>query len=313
MRPTQKLHEAGQSIWLDNITRALLTSGTLKRYIDEFSVGAQQQLGPTVGVGARYIHRNWSDLVDDVLTVGASGNSLTFQNVENAERKYDGLELTFEKRFSHHWNLLANYTYSKVRGNHFGGSGDGNITSQLNNYSAQNCRTTADPTIGTNGTIPCASLDALLQGHPTWDLPHIVNVLGAYAFNLGPVNLTAGATGLYQSGVSFSKTRSMTVVGAANATRNYFYEGQGSDRGPAVYAANLSLEATYRLFGVDMGLKGECFNVTDRQGQLTISNTAWSNAQTAAGQTTRDAFGKSTARNAFQAPRSFRVTYLVRF
>lgn len=35
--PTQKLHHLGQSIWLDNLTRDLLTSGTLKRYIDEFS------------------------------------------------------------------------------------------------------------------------------------------------------------------------------------------------------------------------------------------------------------------------------------
>jgi transaldolase len=33
-----KLHEAGQSIWLDTITRELLTSGTLARYIDEFCV-----------------------------------------------------------------------------------------------------------------------------------------------------------------------------------------------------------------------------------------------------------------------------------
>jgi transaldolase len=38
MKATQILREAGQSIWLDNITRALLTSGTLKRYIDELSV-----------------------------------------------------------------------------------------------------------------------------------------------------------------------------------------------------------------------------------------------------------------------------------
>jgi transaldolase len=37
-KPTRQLHEAGQSIWLDNITRALLTSGTLRRYIDELSV-----------------------------------------------------------------------------------------------------------------------------------------------------------------------------------------------------------------------------------------------------------------------------------
>jgi len=38
MKPTEQLHKLGQSIWLDNITRGLLTSGTLKRYIDELSV-----------------------------------------------------------------------------------------------------------------------------------------------------------------------------------------------------------------------------------------------------------------------------------
>jgi transaldolase len=38
MKATQRLHDLGQSIWLDNITRSLLTSGTLKGYIDELSV-----------------------------------------------------------------------------------------------------------------------------------------------------------------------------------------------------------------------------------------------------------------------------------
>ena len=38
MKATQKLHELGQSLWLDNITRGLLTSGTLRRYIQELSV-----------------------------------------------------------------------------------------------------------------------------------------------------------------------------------------------------------------------------------------------------------------------------------
>lgn len=38
MNPTAKLNELGQSLWLDNITRDLLTSGTLKRYIHEWSV-----------------------------------------------------------------------------------------------------------------------------------------------------------------------------------------------------------------------------------------------------------------------------------
>jgi transaldolase len=38
MKATQLLHNLGQSIWLDNITRDLLDSGTLRRYIDELSV-----------------------------------------------------------------------------------------------------------------------------------------------------------------------------------------------------------------------------------------------------------------------------------
>src|SRR5580693_7738906 len=38
MNPTRMLHNLGQSLWLDNITRDLLNSGTLQRYIDEFSV-----------------------------------------------------------------------------------------------------------------------------------------------------------------------------------------------------------------------------------------------------------------------------------
>ncbi len=38
MKATQLLHNLGQSLWLDNITRDLLDSGTLQRYINELSV-----------------------------------------------------------------------------------------------------------------------------------------------------------------------------------------------------------------------------------------------------------------------------------
>jgi transaldolase len=38
MKPTTMLHDLGQSLWLDNITRELVNNGTLQRYIDEFSV-----------------------------------------------------------------------------------------------------------------------------------------------------------------------------------------------------------------------------------------------------------------------------------
>src|SRR5437870_13027830 len=38
MKATRVLHDLGQSLWLDNITRNLLRTGVLRRYIDELSV-----------------------------------------------------------------------------------------------------------------------------------------------------------------------------------------------------------------------------------------------------------------------------------
>jgi transaldolase len=38
MNPTQELHEIGQSLWLDNITRGILDDGTLKRYIEDDAI-----------------------------------------------------------------------------------------------------------------------------------------------------------------------------------------------------------------------------------------------------------------------------------
>jgi transaldolase len=38
MKPTEALHELGQSLWLDNITRGMLDAGAIQRYIDDYSV-----------------------------------------------------------------------------------------------------------------------------------------------------------------------------------------------------------------------------------------------------------------------------------
>jgi len=58
MKPTQSLHDLGQSLWLDNITRDILDNGTLKRYVDELSVTGLTS-NPTIfdeaiGAGSAY-------------------------------------------------------------------------------------------------------------------------------------------------------------------------------------------------------------------------------------------------------------------
>jgi transaldolase len=77
MKPTQQLHEAGQSLWLDNITRALLTSGTLKRYIDELSVTGLTS-NPTIFDNAIKNSSDYDATIREKLAAGQSGEALFF-------------------------------------------------------------------------------------------------------------------------------------------------------------------------------------------------------------------------------------------
>jgi transaldolase len=78
MKATQKLHEIGQSLWLDNITRGLLTSGTLRRYIQEFSVTGLTS-NPTIFDHALKNSNDYDDAIRQKLKEGRSGEALFFE------------------------------------------------------------------------------------------------------------------------------------------------------------------------------------------------------------------------------------------
>ena len=68
MKATERLHALGQSLWLDNITRDLLNSGTLQRYIDEFSVTGLTS-NPTI---FDHAIKNSADYDSDIGAAGAA-------------------------------------------------------------------------------------------------------------------------------------------------------------------------------------------------------------------------------------------------
>src|SRR5499433_665924 len=78
MKATQLLHNLGQSLWLDNITRDLLTSGTLKRYIDELSVTGLTS-NPTIFDHAIKNSTTYDDAIRKKLQEGKSGEELFFE------------------------------------------------------------------------------------------------------------------------------------------------------------------------------------------------------------------------------------------
>jgi transaldolase len=78
MNPTRQLHDAGQSIWLDNITRALLTRGGLERYVDELSVTGLTS-NPTIFDQAISASDDYDEAIRDKTAAGKSGEALFFE------------------------------------------------------------------------------------------------------------------------------------------------------------------------------------------------------------------------------------------
>lgn len=279
-------------------------------YVDELTFGFQQQIGATMAVGVRGIVREWGNLIDDVLTFDESGNvAIEYVNLAGTEREYTGLELSFEKRFSDQWSALANYTWSEVSGNHFG-----TLTSQNGDFLDAQCDLTTDPAIG---VIPCAELNgSRLEGRPSWDIPHLVNLLAVYSRPVGRVNLAVGTNGIWSAGNSFSKARTATVLDPsgedAGQTQTFLYEGQGSERLPDWWQLNLSTEVTLPLLSdVEIGVKAEAFNIFDNQDQFVTTNTTW--CASAACSSSLNSFGLGTSRGSYQTPRGYRFSALVRF
>ena len=70
MKATTQLHDAGQSLWLDNITRSLLTGGTLARYVADLSVTGLTS-NPTIFDHAIKNSHDYDAAIRSMVTSGA--------------------------------------------------------------------------------------------------------------------------------------------------------------------------------------------------------------------------------------------------
>jgi len=97
MKATKLLHELGQSLWLDNITRDLLDSGTLQRYIDDLSVTGLTS-NPTIFDHAIKNSASYDKTIRQKLAKGESGEQLFFDvALEDLARAADHFLPIFER------------------------------------------------------------------------------------------------------------------------------------------------------------------------------------------------------------------------
>ena len=78
MKATQLLHDMGQSLWLDNITRDLLNSGTLRRYVSELSVTGLTS-NPTIFDHAIKNSNAYDAAIREKLSEGRPAEALFFE------------------------------------------------------------------------------------------------------------------------------------------------------------------------------------------------------------------------------------------
>ncbi|HKB81379.1 MAG TPA: TonB-dependent receptor [Thermoanaerobaculia bacterium] len=284
-------------------------------YLDEFSVGLERQNGRNFGISARAIHRQWHDLIDDVLALSPGGGNITrnFVNLQEAKRRYDALELIFNKRFANDWGAQFSYTLSRTRGNQFGA-----ISSDLANFDGTRCRSAIDPTIGSNGTIDCGvAASTNREGDAPYDRTHVLRAYTAYHLPVKSLSVTLSPVVTFESGDTYQRQAILTVISSpgipTGSTVTYNYDPAGTDRLPSTYQIDFAAQAIRPVGHVEVGLKGEIFNITNVQRQIQASTTTWCNAGGAVCQDVRAAYGAGTSRNAYQAPRAFRLTALVRF
>ncbi len=97
MKATETLHDEGQSLWLDNITRDLLNTGTLQRYIDELSVTGLTS-NPTIFDHAIKNSSAYDDAIRKKAREGKSGEDLFFElALEDVVRAADLFRPTWDR------------------------------------------------------------------------------------------------------------------------------------------------------------------------------------------------------------------------
>jgi transaldolase len=97
MSATRKLHDLGQSLWVDNITREMVANGTLKRYIDDLSVTGLTS-NPTIFDHAIKNSAAYDADIRGKLSEGKSGEQLFFElALDDITRAADLFRATFER------------------------------------------------------------------------------------------------------------------------------------------------------------------------------------------------------------------------
>jgi hypothetical protein len=239
------------------------------QYISEYIAGGEHQIGESLAVGAKAIYRSYGRVIEDFLCaddgtycIGNPGQgimkevftldySTTFP-APKPKRTYKGVQFDANKRFSHNWQAMASYLWSKLDGNY-----DGEFAPFTN--------VGADPNISaaydyydffTNGS----DLTTITNRGPlSNDRRHQFKVSGLYSTNFG---LMVGLSAFWRSGTP------LTRYGYSDAYGRYefFLTPRGAEgRTPDNYEADVHLGYPINAGMARVNVILDVFNILNAQ------------------------------------------------
>jgi hypothetical protein len=298
------------------------------QYVREFLLGADREVMPNVGVGVKYIYRNYGRAIEDFVCsdqadycIGNPGEGIMSTLFDlnyvggyptpKAKRIFRGVQLDLTKRFSDNWSLVASYLWSRLDGNYDGGFAP---------YTQP--RGTADPNISasydyfdffTNGQ----DLSRITNVGPlSNDRRHQIKVYGTY---VTPFNLNVGLSSYFRTGTPLTRLG----YSVAYDRYEYFLTVRGAEgRVPSDYEMDLHLGYPFQIGPVTLNALVDIFSLLNVQRATFLEEAynigQFSNANYVCGSSTTDPdqalcnpyYGKPIART---SPRSVRFGMRVSF
>ena len=240
-------------------------------YMTQWTVGIERELFKDTSLSVTYIDRLWNNLVGHYDTLGvyepveyySSALDQTFTvyertedtletysyritNLENTAefpnvlldpyRKFKGVEVLFNKRFSNRWQLLASYVYGKATGTYDNGMADD---------------------IGYGGTMYDPNFWINGEGNVTYDPTHMIKLQGTYVLPLD-INFN-----FYLHSITGTAWTTRVRTRSYNQGRiTFFAEPRGSNHYDMATGLDLRLEKVFTLAKkYRLGLMVDIFNV----------------------------------------------------
>jgi outer membrane receptor for ferrienterochelin and colicin len=313
-----------------------VAGGTTAPSSNEVTFGVARELGKHGTARLDYVYRKYQDMYGSFIDTttgkvtdptGRSYDAESIRNTTDAKRWYQAVTAAADYRLNR-LVVGGNYTLSYSKGNNDGENvGSGPIMATINDFPEYRRESWNWPT-----------------GFMGNDQRHKVRLYATYMLPLTPVlgQFTLGAIQRVNSGtpydIAFSVNPSSYVTNpgylAAPTSVTYYINGRGPLRTDMISYTDLSLVWTRRVHGsLEVFFRGLAYNIFNKQGVMSLDTTVNSNASPGAftaaslpafnpftavpveGVNYRYAstFGLPSAPSDYQDPRSFSLSFGVRF